>query len=911
MKRIFSILATVCLSLQVYAATEYMPKAASEAEVVCDRARFTVLTSRLIRMEWAEDGKFEDRASFTIVNRYLPVPSFTKEYKDGGVIIRTDDVALVYLGGGRLSKDNLSVRFTLNGEEKVWRPGDSEEGNLLGTLRTLDGCKGFSQVCYPNKGDRYDKGVISRDGWAIIDESQRHLFQENDSDWGSWVAERPEGDRQDMYIFAYGHDYKSALNDYTKISGKVPLPPKYMFGYWWSHYWQYSDFEFVDLAKKMRSLDVPIDVMVIDMDWHDTYTLTRFNAVRDEFWQKKGWTGYSWKKQLFPNPTNFLTDLHNMNFKTSLNLHPASGIYAEEDCYEDFVKDYLSRTDDYDGPESYVYTDKPYKFKGNKKSFAVAGEKATVPFRICQQAWADAYFKTVIRPLEKMGVDFWWLDYQQWLESKYVKGLNNTFWLNHTFFHDKVRQSVTLGKKAPRPVIYHRWGGMGSHRYQIGFSGDTYALWSTLEFLPYFTSTSSNVCYGYWGHDIGAHQHEGTHPTDPEMYTRWLQYGVFTPIYKTHSAKRTEIERRIWMFPEYFDAMKAAVRLRYNLSPYIYTAARQSYDEGICICRPLYYDYPENPLAYSEHQEFMFGDNILATVLCQPMDKSTGLTERRMWFPEGDDWYDVATGHLYEGGSTHVLKYTIDENPYFVKAGAVIPMASEKIGSLQEVSNEYTLFVAPGLGKSSARLYEDDGDTQSYETDFAVTEIEKASDASSLCLIVAPRKGKYEGMSKTRKIKVKLECVYAPVSVKINGREIPYSRHASAVEGGNVWGYSGVDLSAEIYVPEMSAAKKIVVECRFDESQNMELLKGKKGLMSRAMKVTPAVKMFYAINVDNYKMLPDGFLNLAQCSSFITEQPYKTEEFLKAIDKETAHDVFSGAENSEAFVAKLKAQFEL
>jgi alpha-glucosidase len=254
------------------------------------------------------------------------------------LVIKTDDVTLTYSGGGRLSKDNLSVRFTLNGEEKVWRPGDAEDGNLLGTLRTLDGCKGFSQVCYPNKGDRYDKGVISRDGWAIIDESQRHLFQANDSDWGAWVAERPEGDRQDMYIFAYGHDYKSALNDYTKVAGKVPLPPKYMFGYWWSHYWQYSDFEFVDLAKKMRSLDVPIDVMVIDMDWHDTYTLTRFNAVRDEFWQKKGWTGYTWNTDLIPDYKELLSHLNSEGLEVTLNVHPAEGVAAHESMYPEMAR---------------------------------------------------------------------------------------------------------------------------------------------------------------------------------------------------------------------------------------------------------------------------------------------------------------------------------------------------------------------------------------------------------------------------------------------------------------------------------------------------------------------------------------------------------------------------------------------
>ena len=203
------------------------------------------------------------------------------------------------------------------------------------------------------------------------------------------------------------------------------------------------------------------------------------------------------------------------------------------------MADYLSRTDDYDGPEGYIYPEQGWIYKGSDTPVGREGWRAPVPFRLDQQEWADAYFNSVIHPLEKQGVEFWWLDWQQWRESKYVKGLSNTFWCNYCFWNDQVRRKTAQSTWPDRPLIYHRWGGLGSHRYQLGFSGDTYSEWSVLQFLPYFTSTASNVGYGYWGHDIGGHmQHRDKQgPRDPELYTRWMQFGVFTPIFKTHATQ--------------------------------------------------------------------------------------------------------------------------------------------------------------------------------------------------------------------------------------------------------------------------------------------------------------------------------------------------------------------------------------
>ena len=927
MRKLFSILASLLLTAlsalaqQAAEANVFHPEAAKEAQVVCGNARFTVLTPRLSRMEWAENGIFEDKATLGIVNRNLPVPEYKVRKSSSKIVITTSGLTLEYKGTGKFDENNLSVTFTMadpkakKGVRTVtWRPGMDDSGNLLGTARTLDKCDGEKTL------EPYDKGILSRDGWAIVDESNRHLFVPVDCDWKYWVESRDNNDRQDLYIFAYGHDYIDALADFTKIAGKIPLPPKYTFGYWWCRYWQYSDNEFLDLADHFQAFNIPIDVMIIDMDWHETWmdlfrkTPPRYEggkAGRDEFDQRIGWTGWTWQKELFPNPKNFLGELHRRGIRNSLNLHFNNGIQPYEEPYDRFVKDYLSRTSDYDGPKDYVYSE-PYQYKGVPFAAGNVGEKAPVPFRMSQREWADAFFNSIIRPFDEQGVDFWWLDWQQWLDSRYVDGLSNTFWLNYTFFNDKVRQSESMGSQAPRPMIYHRWGGIGSHRYQVGFSGDIYATWKALGYLPYFTATASNVGYGYWGHDIGGHmQPKGIKYTDPELYTRWIQSGVFTPIFKTHSTKDTSMEKRFWVFPDHFDPMREAIRLRYDLTPYIYTAARQAYDTGLSLCRPLYYYWPESEEAYEWKEQYMFGDDILATTICQPADSLTGLAERTMWFPEGNDWYDVSTGFMYKGGTKETLVYTINENPYFVKAGAVIPMAGSEITTLQKQSPEMRFFIVPGLGESSTKVYEDDGNTQAYDSEYAVTEAFKKTTESSVTLTVAPRKGSFKGMLENRRISVVLESFVVPTSVKVNGVEVPYSRYAAydSKEGKAVWGYDGHKLQTVIWLEDAPASEQVEIVCSFEGEATPEVIFGKKGLIRRMMAMAPEAKLKFAELKIRDLHLPDEFLDLAQCGSYIIENPAGCVEYLKAMDVEAMNRNFASWEKlSDDFKAKAAAQ---
>lgn len=843
MKRFLVLLTALACTLSPAIADN--PKADAKAVVTSGNARFTVLTPQLIRMEWSADGQFEDRATLTFVNRETPVPEFKVRESKSKLTITTPALTLTYLKNGKFSDKNLKAVFTLNGKEVVWTPGMENPQNLLGTTRTLDGADG-SKLKEP-----MEQGILSRAGWSLIDDSQRHVLTPDGSEWEEWVEARPEGDRQDLYLFAYGHDYKQALADYALVAGRAPMPPKYTLGYWWSRYWQYSDNEFVDLVNKLKLMDVPIDVLIVDMDWHETWGLRKSNSPKDEYGQRIGWTGYTWQKELFPSPANFLKWTENEELKVALNLHPASGIQPYEAVYDDFTKEY------------------GWSEKGK-----------SVPFKIDERKWADAYFKTVLEPMERDGVDFWWLDWQQWKESKYTPGLSNTFWLNHTFFNHAERQNPGL-----RPFIYHRWGGLGSHRYPLAFSGDTYATWPMLAYLPYFTATASNVNYGWWGHDIGGHMfHKTQKATDPELYTRWLQYGVFTPIFKTHSTKDPRIERCIWCFPDHMFLMRDAIRLRYTLAPYIYNAARENYDTGVGMCRPMYYDYPESDKAYETPEQFMFGNDILATTITQPVDSITGLAPRTIWFPEGA-WFDCATGSMYEGGRTEELHYTLAENPHYAKAGSIIPMNPATVKNLQQPCDTLVLTFIPG-GDGQLRHYEDDGMSQQYKTNYAVTTVSKKQEGNTVRVRISPREGSFAGASDNRSYELRFPAVFPPKSVKVNGKELAYSRFPKAGE----WTYDGYTLAPVIYTGTTACDAPVEIELAFDDyaTAHQADLYGMSGVFKRCLDLTVEFKTEQGAHSEPYLMLPEEYLRVSQCPNFILEEPFRIAEFIGAYAKNKA-----------------------
>jgi len=764
-------------------------KAITEA----DNARFTVLTPRLIRMEWDSGKAFDDHASFVVLNRNLPVPAYTTDKRDGWIYIRTAEVELSYkLNSGAFNKDNLKVKHLI-ADSIAWAPGKKQKHNLKGTTRTLDNYNG--DVNYHSKEKlRLEDGILARDGWFFLDDSSN--LRLDNSDW-PWVFET-NSKGLDWYFMAYGDDYKVALSDFSKIAGKIPMLPRYAFGYWWSRYWSYSDNELRTLTSNFKRYNIPVDVLVVDMDWH-----------------KEGWTGWTWNKNLFPDPEGFLSWTNKSHLKTTLNLHPADGIGGHEDVYNAFA---------------------------SSVKFDTIGRKP-IPFVASDKQYMSTLFNTALRPMEKMGVDFWWLDWQQWPNDKKITSLSNTWWINYVFYTEMERSRNT------RPMLYHRWGGLGNHRYQIGFSGDSFISWASLEYQPYFTNTASNVLYSYWSHDIGGHQLiPGEQTTDPELYTRWVQYGALSPILRTHSTKNGFIKKEFWNFSNtYSQAQYEAIRLRYALVPYIYSMAKKTYETSIGLCRPMYYDYPKAEQAYKFDKEYMFGDNMLVAPIGTPA--VAGISTVKVWLPEGNSWYEWHTGTLLKGGQVLERSFAINEYPIYIKAGSVIPMYNEDVQHLDDVPENMTFALFPG-GSGNFSLYEDNGNDQLYKKESAVTNVKAEMKGRQLNVNIDGAEGSYKGMPKNRNYTLKVYGSEIPQSVKVNGKEIKFTDNVK-VSG---WNYSGADLCLNIMLPESKSGKSNKVEVSYNSAQQVDVTNGLSGKFKKLSQIAFELK-----GLDNGIYIPEVF----------------------------------------------------
>ena len=720
-----------------------------------NHVRFTVISDGAVRMEYAPDGQFVDTKSFVAVQRAYPAADYRVK-RGAWIEIATPKMVLRYRkNSGPFTASNLSVCSPKGAAVPfVWKPGMQQKGNLKGTYRTLDGYDGDTYV-YDERRPKMpiEDGLLATDGWTLIDDSDNFLF-DGDKEW-EWVEKRPDDGAQDWYFLAYGHDYKAALRDFTLFAGKMPLPPRYAFGYWWSRYWAYSDKELRTLVKNFRAYDIPLDVLVIDMDWHYTDG------------DRGGWTGWSWNRTLFPDPAKFLRWLDGEGIRSTFNLHPADGVRCGEDSYADVARDMGI------DPAS----------------------KQTVPWVSSDKKFIRSIFRRILTPMERDGVDFWWLDWQQQPTDPAVEGLSNTWWLNYVFFSDMEKN------RDVRPMLYHRWGGLGNHRYQIGFSGDASITWASLDFQPYFNSTASNVLYGYWSHDIGGHHMADR--IDPELYIRWMQFGALSPVMRTHSAKSAGLKKEVWNFaPEHADILRSTIRQRYALAPYNYTMARKAYDEGISLCRPMYYEWPEASEAYAFRNQYLFGDDILVAPVTAPGKE--GYATVKVWLPEGK-WYEWQTGTMLDGGRTVERTFALDEYPVYVRAGAILPMYGDTVKNLNANDEEILLTLFPG-GSGEFSLYEDNGDDKRYAAEFARTHLKSVRDGNLLTVTVGKRTGAYRGMPAERKFSVKVLASAAPVSVTVDGAKAD-------------WTYLGEEFALVVEIPRTDCAAEKVVCIRYEDAE--------------------------------------------------------------------------------------------
>lgn len=616
----------------------------AQAIVRGEHFRITVLTQRLLRLEWSETGTFEDRPTQLVVDRSFPVCEFTLRHGAGRIEIDTPYLQLRY-DRGPFRPAGLSARVLgVRDHDAVWRYGASvpvgdDHGNLGGTARTLDRVDGAIDL---------EPGLLSMPGWSVVDDSAGLAMTEH-----GWVAPRAgaPGD-VDLYLFAYADDAEACLRDFYRLTGAPPRVPRFALGNWWSRYHPYTDAEYRELIERFERDRLPLSVAVIDMDWHVT-----------EVPDGDGWTGYTWNRDLFPDPPALLTWLHARGLRVTLNVHPADGVRAHEERYEQMAA-----------------------------ALGLPADGRPLDFDIASREFTEAYLDVLHHPLEDAGVDFWWLDWQQGEWSR-MAGLDPLWMLNHVHYHDS-------GRGGRRPLTLSRYSGVGSHRYPVGFSGDTHVTWASLDFQPYFTAAASNVGYGWWSHDIGGHFFGGR---DDELATRWVQLGVFSPILRLHSGNDPFNGKEPWRFGREFEPIMGDwLRFRHRLVPYLYTMNERAH-QGVPLVRPLHHTHRRDETLGRQNAAW-FGELIVAPVTTR-RDPTTLLGASSAWLPPGT-WVDAFTGVVYDGGRTVAFHRPVDGVPVVGAAGSVVPLAAgDAPGTANPVHLE--LLVLAGAD-GSFTIYEDD-----------------------------------------------------------------------------------------------------------------------------------------------------------------------------------------------------------
>ena len=829
----------------------------SNVAYVDGNVRFTLISDRTVRLEYAPDGRFLDGESMMAVNReYAPV-EYRIRTNGKYVEISTSEIVLKYLkNSGAFSASNLSISSSKDNAFKFrWTPGMKQQENLKGTCHAYDAVKGRTVMYGRGEGSilELEDGVLARDGWTLIDDSRNPVVVNADVPEGhpvtrEWIENRPDNGSQDWYFLSYGHDYKGAMRDFTSFAGAIPMLPRYAYGFWHSRYWLYSDGEFRDMLENYRRLGVPGDILCIDMDRHIN-----------------GWYGWDWNKDLFPDPEKMFADLHDAHLKLAPNMH-IDAMYSNESSFPLMQKDL--------GADS-TRTD-------------------TLALDLFRRNVAGSFFTREIDKMYKSGWDFLWDDNGAYAGTREFPDIDMNIWRERLFFND----NAARGK---RPLFLGRYGGLGGHRYPVGFSGDTFATWESLQFQTVYNTTSANVGF-LWTHDLGGFQFgwwDASKPFaqpakyDPELLLRWYQFGALTPAMRNQSAKQISICKYPWLFPyEYCRDICDVIRFHYALNPYIYSQSRQTYETGTAVCRPLYYEWPEEDESYRHEGEYMFGDNVFVS----PVTASRGdrrLSRHKFWLPEGQ-WYEWCSGAVLEGGREYERTYALDEYPMFLKAGAILPMYDGTQMNLDGNDEDIIIVIAPGDGESSFSLYEDDGVDPDYAHHFAKTRIVSERHGTSHKVVISPREGSYGGMSPERKFYLRILSAAWPESVKVNGRE-------------TAWKFNGTDVALDVEIPVADCAAEKTVEITYAASG--AVLDGLKGA---ARRVYDAVYDLKCNHEDLGYFFPDWMARMYTLREALSYHPERMDVLVSEFWKNFASmtEKLEDTSMNSIFIDRYKSFFE-
>ena len=646
-------------ALATAAAAAPSPALAGAATVVDGPARFELITPSLVRLEYAADGRFEDRRTLTTGGRLATRPAFTTEVSGADRVIRTSRMTLRWRrGSASFGPESLSVR--IGGRTVQPRLGPNP-APLGGWRRSLDHTQGPVPL---------HEGILSRAGWYLLDDSATALLT------GDWFEPRRQrqGNYQDLYLFAYGSDYARALSDLRALTGPAPLLPRKAFGVWFSRWWPYGEADWRAIVRRFRAERVPLDTLSVDTDFkavHDQASAAiASTAVGAPPGSPYSWNAWDWNRNLYPDPERFFRWADEQGIEVGLNLHPSINSRDRR------------------------FAETQQRAGGGLKADDGCRVVQADPLGQCMVFdWSDrrqldAYFALHDR-FEQEGNDFWWLDWCCDGSHVSAPGLTPDTWINKQYF-DRQR---ARGKRWP---AFQRMGGsyqlgfggrsgngaLAEHRYTIQFTGDTCASWPQLGFASQFTASAASIGMPYVSHDIGTFFSESpsgrcdpqTSPflaprensLTPEMYLRWIQLGTFQPLDRLHSHHG---KRLPWEYSEPARSVAADfLRLREALVPYLYTLSRESHDRGLPMVRPMYLGWPNQRAAYDHPTQFTLGRDLLVAPVSRPGNPA----RKTVWFPPGA-WVDWFTGERHTGPGTKALSVPLDRMPVFVRAGGIVP----------------------------------------------------------------------------------------------------------------------------------------------------------------------------------------------------------------------------------------------
>ena len=405
-----------------------------------NKYRITILTERLVRLEYSPDGKFTDEKSEFAIERDFPVVEYKIQQDAQFLMVTTNYFTLTYkkeapFQGSKLAPDS-NLKVILNGTDKYWYINHPEARNFGGSAISLD-ANGVNTKLL--------KGLYSTDGFASIDDSSSLIL-----DGDGYLKER-NNKSQDIYLFMYKRDFGLCLKDYFKLTGKPTLIPRYALGIWWNREKIYSDKDVEKIIQVFNRYRIPLSVVLLTDFWH----------IKDVKDLNKYKTGYTFNPGLFPDPFEFINYLHERGVRVGLSLDPSEGIYPHE-----------------------------LNYKEARKALGLEeGKNEVIPFNAFDKKLVKVYFDNLISPLNHDGVDFFWIDYKKDLST--LKALD--------YYH----MSDMFIKSNNRPLIMSRNTNCASHRYPVHYSGETIVSWDTLNYLPSFNSAASNIGLSWWTHDVG------------------------------------------------------------------------------------------------------------------------------------------------------------------------------------------------------------------------------------------------------------------------------------------------------------------------------------------------------------------------------------------------------------------------